>query len=175
MKNYKLKLMALAILTLSLSFSSCKKGDTGPAGAQGANGKDGNANVKNLTVFVNANEWINKSGESEVTKLVPEITADIVSKGAVMVYMEGSGSGSWEALPTSSADASGLVLTIGYAIEAGKLHLMVTFNDNITLPNGTLESSNFKIVLVAGSARSANPNMNLQNYNEVKTTYNFTN
>lgn len=161
------KLTALTLLGLALSFSSCKK-ETGPAGAQGTAGKDGNANVKNSTIFVNANEWIYAPGICKVTKLVPEITQDIIDKGAIIIYSEGVASGSWDALPYSSAETSGLVLTFGFNIQAGKLNLEVTFNQNQTLPAGTLTSSNFKLVLISGSARAANPNVNFKNYKEVE-------
>jgi hypothetical protein len=171
MKNYNSKLIALLLVAVSVTFSSCKKGETGP---QGPSGKDGNANVKNLTIFVNANEWVNKPGVSEVTKVVPEITADIVNKGAIMIYTEGNNSGQWEALPTTWPDPS-ITVALGYTIEAGKLHLSATFDVNGTLSPGTLQSSNFKVVLIAGSARAANPNVNLQNYPEVQTAYNLTN
>lgn len=161
------KLTALTLLGLTLSLGSCKK-ETGPAGAQGTAGKDGNANVKNSTIFINANEWIYAPGICKVTKLVPELTADIIDKGAVIVYSEGSGSGSWDALPTSSAQTNGLVLTYGYNMQVGKLNLEVTFNQNITLAAGTLTSSNFKLVLISGSARAANPNVDFSNYKEVE-------
>ncbi len=172
MKNltsFPVKLTALVALILSFSLSSCKK-EEGPAGPTGPAGAPGNANVKNMTIFVNANEWVYKPGLCEVTKLVPEITADIVNKGAVMVYTEGTTTGSWDALPTTSAGAN-LTLAFGYTIEAGKLHLYVTFDSNTTLPGGTLASSNFKLVLIAGSARNANPNVNHNNYEEVKVAY----
>lgn len=173
MKNYNSKLIALLLVALSLNFSSCKKAEKGPAGPQGAPGKDGNANVKNLTIFVNANEWVYKPGTFEVTKLVPELTADIINKGAVMVYM--GDTGSWEALPATNVDPDGFAVTFNYIIEAGKLILYGTYNSSVTMPAGTIESGDYKIVLIAGSARAANPNLNLLNYNEVQNTYNLTN
>jgi hypothetical protein len=171
-----LTLASIAMLALSFTFTSCKKGDTGPAGPQGSNGtngtngKDGNANVKNSNIFVNANEWVYTVGQCKVTKLVPEITADIVNKGMVMVYWEGATAGSWDALPATYAGTNGTVETYGYTIEPGKLHLLVTFNANVTLPAGTILSSNFKVVLISGSDRVAHPYMDLSNYNEVIST-----
>lgn len=169
MKNFlkcSVRLFALTIIGLGFLFSSCKK-----EGPQGPAGKDGNANVKNQTIFINANEWVYSAGACKVTKLVPEITSDIISKGALMVYTEGEPSGSWEALPTTWADPSGSILTFGYTMEAGKLHLLVTLNTNMTLPAGTIPSSNYKLVLIAGSARAANPDVNYSNYQEVTSTF----
>lgn len=165
-----LKLAAVAALTLTFSLSSCKKAETGPQGPQGAQGPAGNANVKNLNIFVNANEWVYKPGICEITKLVPELTADLISKGAVMVYSEGDANGSWDALPSTSTSAN-LTLAFGYNIEVGKLNLYVTFDSNSTLPSGTLQNSNFKVVLIAGSARTANPQVNYGDYQDVKTTF----
>jgi hypothetical protein len=168
-----LKLTPLIALALTFTFSSCKKGDTGPAGPQGTNGtngKDGNANVKNSTIFVNANEWVYTVAQCKVTKLVPEITADIVNKGMVMVYWEGATAGSWDALPATYASGNG-VEAYGYTIEPGKLHLLVTFDANVTLPAGTIPNSNFKVVLISGSDRLANPNVNYSSYSAVKSAF----
>jgi hypothetical protein len=172
MKNFlkcSVRLFALTIIGLGFLFSSCKK--EGPQGPAGPSGKDGNANVKNQTIFINANEWVYSAGACKVTKLVPEITSDIISKGALMVYIEGEPSGSWEALPASWGDPSGLVITWGYTMETGKLHLLVTLNDNITLPAGSILSNSYKLVLIAGSARAANPDVNYSNYQEVTSTF----
>ena len=159
-------------LTLGLTLTSCKKGDTGPAGPAGTNGTNGNANVKSKTIFVAGSEWINTPGQSTVTKLVTEITTDIVNNGAVLVYID-NGSNNWSAIPTTVADPSGLVLTFGYDIEPGKLILSTTVNANVTLTAATFSNTNFRIVTIAASGRVANPNLNYNDYNAVKKAFNL--
>lgn len=160
-------------LTLGLTLASCaKKGDTGPAGPAGANGTNGNANVKSKTIFVAGSEWINTPGESTVTKIVSEITTDIVNTGAVMVYVD-NGNNNWSALPATATGTTGLVLSFGFDIEPNKLTLTAQVNANTTLTAATFGNTNFRIVTIAGSGRLANPNLNYNDYNAVKKAFNL--
>lgn len=172
MKNLNSSLIFVSALAITLFFTGCKKGETGPqgpAGTNGTNGKDGNANVKSNNIFINANEWINKVGYSEVTKLVPEITSDIVNKGTVNVFLE-DGSNTWVALPATIPDTDGFILAFTYYIQAGKLTINVSFNENVTLPAGTIESGNWKIVTIAGSAKATSPSKHVNELSEIHLT-----
>lgn len=160
-------------LTLGLTLASCaKKGDTGPAGPAGTNGTNGNANVKSKTIFVAGSEWINSPGESSVTKIVSEISTDIVNTGAVLVYIDNGGN-NWTALPATTTSTTGLVISFGYDIEPGKLILTAEVNANITLTASAFGNTNFRIVNIAGSGRLANPNLNYNDYNAVKKAFNL--
>ncbi len=155
-------------LTLGLTLASCaKKGDIGPAGPAGTNG---NANVKSKTIFVAGSEWINTPGASTVTKIVSEITTDIVNNGAVMVYVDNGGN-NWSALPATATGTTGLIVTFGYDIEPGKLILNAGVNANVTLTASTFGNTNFRIVTIAASGRMANPNLNYNDYNAVKKAF----
>ena len=167
------KILCMFALACGLLFTNCaKKGDTGPAGPAGTNGTNGNANVKSKTIFVAGSEWINSAGASTVTKLVSEITTDIINNGAVLVYVD-NGSNNWSALPVTTTDPSGVVLAFGYDIEPGKLILNAEVNQNVTLTASTFGNTNFRIVTIAGSGRMANPNLNYNDYNEVKKAFNL--
>ena len=167
------KIFGTFALACGLLLTNCaKKGDTGPAGPAGANGTNGNANVKSKTIFVAGSEWINTVGESKVTKLVTEITTDIVNNGAVLVYID-NGSNNWGAMPTTVADPSGLVVTFGYDIEPGKLILSATVNASVTLTATDFGNTNFRIVTISGSGKIANPNLNYNDFNAVKKAFNL--
>jgi hypothetical protein len=160
------------ITVIGLTLSSCQKdpGPAGPAGAPGTNGldgKDGNANVKSQNIFITGSEWINDVAYSYVTKQVSEITADIVSKGVVMVYEETS-SGVWTALPTSVATSLGYVFTYGFQIENGKLKLEITVNDNITLTAADIGNITIRVVVIPASALVKNPNLDLNDIGAVE-------
>lgn len=150
--------MTIAGAALVFGLGSCaKEGPQGPAGKNGTNGADGNANVKNKTIFVKGSDWSFSAGKATNTILVPEITADIVSKGAVMVY--GGENGNFDALPFTAADGtSGVVLAFGYGIEAGKLNLYVTWNTSVTLTAADIGDMDFKIVTIAGSDKAQKNN-----------------
>jgi len=89
-----IKLLGLAFMTLSLTFTSCGKdgddGAMGPAGAQGIagqdgtngeDGEDGNANVK--TIKIDATAW---DGNFESVD-VSEITQPVLDNDAILAYM----------------------------------------------------------------------------------------
>ncbi|MFN8231169.1 MAG: hypothetical protein U0V03_09645 [Bacteroidia bacterium] len=167
------KIFGMLALACGLLISSCaKKGDTGPAGPAGTNGTNGNANVKSKTIFINGSEWTNTSGSSTVTKLIPEITSDIINTGAVLVYAEDV-PGKWVALPVAQTTTAGVVLSFNYSIESGKINLFIDNNTTTTLTAGDIGNSNWRFVIMSGTGRLANPNVNYKNYNEVKKSFNL--
>ena len=162
MKTNFIKIMTVLMLAGTV-FTNCKKGDTGPQGPAGTNG---NANVKsqtstNLTwTFNNAT----KAYETNISAAL--VTQDIVDKGAVLVYLQDGNTSSQ--LPTSTMyDVSTIVF---FDFECSVGNVKITFKnsdlDNSLVPQSTLK---FKIVAMTASARAANPEMN--DYNQIKTTY----
>jgi len=74
-------------MAFGLTFSSCKKAETGPAG------KDGNANVQSTSqVDLSSLTWTYQGGPSNdsYVSIYPTsaITQDVVDKGLVMVYIK---------------------------------------------------------------------------------------
>ena len=170
------KILCMFALACGLLFTGCaKKGDTGPAGpagTNGTNGTNGNANVKSKTIFINGSEWTNTSGSSTVTKLIPEITTDIINTGAVLVYGEDT-PGKWTALPVAMTSTAGVVLSYNYSIEAGKINLFIDNNTTTALTAGDIGNSNWRFVIMSGTGRLLNPNLKYNNYNEVKKAFNL--
>ena len=165
MKTFKFLSVALLIASASI-FSSCaKEGPTGPAGA---NGKDGNANVKSQSYFITGSEWTYATGEATLTKQMSQITQDIVNNGVVSVYVKASGSSVWEAMPTAIGDPSGVVLSLGYSYEVGKLNLFWTWNTAVQLSASVIGNNDFKVVVISGSALARHPNVNVRDYQQVE-------
>lgn len=162
--------MALAVMVAGASlFSSCaKEGPAGPAGPAGTNGKDGNANVKSQSYFITGSEWTYASAGASLTKLMPQITADIIANGVVMVYTKPSSSGTWDAMPTAYTDASGVVLSLGYSIETGKLNLYFTWNTAAQLTAADVGNNDFRVVVISGSALARHPEVNVRDYKQVE-------
>lgn len=155
----KIKSIA-AILLLTITIASCKKGDTGPAGKDGTNG---NANVI-ATNNVTINTWSLSNSIYTATISASGITQNIVDKGIVMVYIQyGS---QWVSLP----DITGINSTV-YAYELGKVVLINSNSDGTTPTNPSTQT--FRIVIISASNREANPNVNWNNYSEVKQALNL--
>lgn len=148
------------VLTIGLSFTSCKKaekGDTGPAGA------NGNANVIGTNV-VTINSWTASGAAWFATISAPGITSSIVDKGQVSVFVQYGTT--WWSLP----DLNGKNST-QYGFGIGTVTL-VNSNSDGTTP-GNPGSQTFRIVIISASNRLANPNVNWKNYSEVKKVLNL--
>lgn len=168
MKTFKFLSVALLIASASI-FSSCaKEGPAGPAGTNGTNGKDGNANVKSQSYFITGSEWTYSTGEATLTKQMSQITSDIVNNGVVAVYVKSAGSSVWEAMPTSFASTTGVVLSLGYSYEVGKLNLFWSWNTAVTLSAADIGNNDFKVVVISGSALARHPEVNVRDYQQVE-------
>ena len=151
-------------LTLGLSFTSCKKGDTGPAGPAGTNGTNGTngaANIVNYTVTVNSTDW---TLNSTYWYSLYNVSGGIKNNSAVMVYLVGS-TGTHVQLPITISD-----------IETYFRFTSTQIEFDVRSASGTTAVSNpgalsFRIVVIPPAM--IKPNINIQNYNEVKTAYNL--
>ncbi len=152
---------AIAVISLALTTSCAKKGDTGPAGAQGP---AGNANVISSTITVNGTNWSLSGSEWDYSYTTSSMTQNNVDKAAVMCYLS-VGSGNWAALPFTVTDREFAFVyslnSISFAV------LSASGSTGISNP-GTLV---FKYVIIPPAM--IKPNINLHNYNEVKQAYNL--
>lgn len=164
-KTIKTMTMAFALgaLTLGLALTSCKKGDTGPAGPSGPSGV---ANIKTNTFTTNSNQWIQNSSNTAYfyNYSSTDITSDVISNGVVMVYL-GDGSGNiWLAMPFSTQG-----LEFVYGIQQSNVQV------NISQTNGLMPNNpggqQFKVVIIPPAM--VKPNVNTNNYADVKAAYNL--
>ena len=146
---------AIVAIAVALTFSACKKGDTGPAGKDG---KDGNANVigtNNVTI----SSWSSGGTNWTATITVAGITQSIIDKGSVSVFVQyGS---DWWSMPDINGKNS-----MQYGFGVGYVNLLNQNSDG-TLPTNP-GSKTFRVVFISASAKEANPNVNWQDYNQVK-------
>jgi len=156
------KIFGTFALACGLLFTGCKKGDTGPAGANGTNG---NANVVSSSLTTSA--WTYVSPSWEMTFTYPAITQNILDNGAVLVYVQ-QGSNYYQ-LPYTFYPASTYSRTYTFVHYLGGMKVFVTDSD-LTMPSNP-GSLTFKVVVIAASQRMANPNVNYDNYNEVKKAF----
>jgi len=153
MKTFRKTFILVAIVGITTIFGCAKDGENGKDGLPGPAGPTGNANVKSLTFDVYSWNWSSNNAWLYST----DITEAIVNSGSVQVYMETSSySGKWAALPFNSSGVN-----VIYAYEVNYVNIVAS-------PQPT-SHERFKIVIIASSARLANPNIDYTNYYEVKT------
>lgn len=152
MKKIHLILFAIAS---TLFLKGCVK--DGPIGPQGPPGQDGNANVigtNSVSVgwTLDGNAWYS-------TINVPGITQDIVNKGTVQVFIQYGTE--WWTMP----DVIGINSTT-FGFDVGYVSLVNSNADGSTPSYPT--HSTFRVVIISASNRLANPDVNWNNYEEVK-------
>lgn len=159
------KIFGTTMIIGMLVFStSCKKGDTGPAGT---NGKDGNANVVSSTIT--SSNWVYTSPSWKIDFTYPAITQSIIDNGAVLVYLQvGS---AYNQLPLTTYPSSTYSRTYEVSSYVGGVAIYATDSD-LTQPANP-GSKKFKVVVIAASGLKQNPNVNLDNYEEVKAAFNI--
>ena len=158
----------IAICVMAVTFTNCKKGDTGPAGKDGSNG---NANVQSVTLNANSWTWDNVDKWSYVTfSNVSILTNDVVNGGAVMLY-EGS-SGAYIALPYTIGIglSSNQTLVTNFSYATNSIFIWKSLSDGA---NASPNPEQYKLVCIPKSAKMANPNVNWENYSEVKQILNL--
>jgi hypothetical protein len=157
------------VLTLILGLSSCKKGDTGPAGPTGTAGAQGQAGPQAKTF--NFNLTFNAGDTFKSYAGVTGYDADDV----LLFYAKYETLGTtayWAPLPLILDD---LVNIIPEFSETDGFVFINTLKADGTTGSPWASSATiaFKAVLIKSSQRVANPNVNLNNYEDVKKAYNL--
>jgi len=160
----------LAAMMITVIFAGCQKGDTGPAGPQGP---QGNANVGVGTVSVTQSQWtydnINWDYYYDVSD--NSITEAIATNGTVEVFVNNTGAtDDWNAMPYTVYYLANKSYSFDYEYYNGGVTLYIKLSDNSTF--STIATYSFKVVVISGSLRKANPNANWSNYNETMAIIN---
>lgn len=162
----KLKQLGFAMLVgiSTVLINGCAKdGETGPAGKNGIDGQDGNANVTGTnSVTVTAGDWTLSSGYYSTGFTNTDITQAIVDKGIVMVY-EKLGT-QWQALPYLNDDQS-RDFTFGVGTVTIWAH-----NADLTTPTNP-GTQTYRIVIISASNLAAHPEVDFRNYKQVQTAF----
>lgn len=168
MKTLKIISIITIVTTVAFFLGCTKKGETGPAG------KDGTSNVS-ATVF-SVSSWAWSSPNYYVNLNVPEITAGNLSSAAIMVYFS-KGNNNWTALPFTQYNNSGSNYFMGFNTSVGNVQVTWIYDsslstgDNPNIYYGVTVQC--KAVVIPKAAKAAHPNINLNNYSEVKATFNL--
>jgi hypothetical protein len=164
---------ALSVILVTAALLSA----IGCEGEQGPAGPSGNANVVTGTVSPTSAEWLWNSvywfytapGAATgyptryVDIPVAEITPEIISAGAVLVFFEAyTGTGNWTPLPFQFVDAgAGYIHNVVYEVMEGNIRLHYFYMQNsagATLPDlatALIPTYTFKYVVIEGNALEA--------------------
>lgn len=165
-KTRKMKKAIFGLLALTvISFSACVRGEDGMPGPQGP---PGNANVDYMIYDLSV--WNYASPSFFVTLNDPQITYDIVDKGAVLVYMY-AGNDQWSQLPQTFYPTSTYSETWKQFISPGQVEIDVTASDLIQ-PNNPGHCT-FKVVTIAYRSMLQNKNVDFSNFEAVKKAFNL--
>jgi hypothetical protein len=155
------------IMAFGLTFSSCKKAETGPAG------KDGNANVQSTgEVDLSSLTWTYQGDPSnDAYSCVysnSAITQDVLDKGLVMAYIKTLNG--WAPLPFSAVIYGTDDIT--FEIVNGEIRFYYRDNNELTT---TYDPSNTSLIVrvVIIPSQIKKPNVDHYNYQEVKEAYNL--
>lgn len=150
----------LFVLFLILTTFSCS--EDGATGATGPAGADGNANVIGTTDFtILPTDWQTLGNLKYINLQNNGITQSIVNSGIVMVYQKSNTGNSYTALPFSY---QGIDRGFTFGLNYLQITLSPYNNSSISITANTT----IRAVIISASNRMANPNVNWNNYQEVK-------
>lgn len=157
-------LSILTIVTIALLLNSCKKGKDGEPG------KDGSVNVTS-TVF-SVSSWSSDSKKYYTLLSVPELTSDNINSASVQVYFS-SVANTWIAMPYTQIASTNYFM--GYTSTINSIQVNWYYNglgigDDPNEFYG-ISASKFKVVIIPTAILKQYPNINLNNFNEVKETF----
>lgn len=152
-----MKKLIFAVVAGAFVLGSCKKAVT--EHEEDYPHSEVNSNV------VTVDNWTGDGDGYVATAQVDFITQDIHDNGAVMCYIEDGGT--WLAMPVTLSSGSWISHYV-FSTQVGGVNLIVYDDDGLTANPGT---TSFKIVAINSVGMTQNPNVNLDNYEEVKKAF----
>ncbi len=148
-------------------------GATGATGAQGDTGVQGNANVHSSILQLTPNDWTTSGSYGYVASAIDsDLTQSIVDSGLVSVFYFITSSGSWTPLPYNQIITYNSYVFCNWTFFYKLNQINFRVEQNIAAPNNP-GYTKFKVIAISASQRNANPNINWNDYEEVKTIFNL--
>jgi hypothetical protein len=164
MKNTIIKSIAMTgLIAVGLLTGCAKDGAPGPAGTNGTNG---NANVIGTNTLTLSNPWTYNASDSSYSYPItaPGITPAVITNGFVGIYFQSANG--WIPLPVSHIFAPHDFMT--FEMSAGTVTILYVLGGAIPL-NPTSNNIVVRCIIIPASA--IKPNVNMNNYNDVKSAY----
>ena len=170
------KLSLIYMTILAISFMASCRGPQGPAG------HDGNANVASSTVTIYSEdwEWSNQDCQWKVEIDYPAINNNVFNHGAVLVYMDVSGS--WNQVPLTyyyqdwgtNENGQQVLLNCEASIEVATLNdggVRLYWTESDFYDGMRPQTHDFKIVAIEASVFATRSDVNYSSYEAVKTAF----
>ncbi len=157
------KIMLVSITAIFLH------GCAGKDGAPGAQGPEGNANVTAMSYQILSSQWAYASPNLWVDLIDPDITADIINSGAVLVYSNSVGDVTQ--LPFTYYPSTSYSETMSAVHYVGNVQINIVDSDGAT-PNAPGDLI-FKVVVMSSRHMLQNPHINFHDYTSVQKAFNL--
>lgn len=141
------------------------QGEQGPTGSQGPPGA---ANVQAITFTLTEGAFDNSSSSIQIaTRSMPELTAAVVSAGAVLAYTDiGTGLDVWTVLPFVLITPGGTASTLSYVYSAGLFQTLILKNTFVNLAS-VYAGSRIHVVIIPPTSTSALNRVDRSDYQAV--------
>lgn len=171
--------LSLLVMSFFLVTSSCKKEGCTDSDAENYNKEakkddgtcvhfENNANVE--TISIAPDSWLGDGNGYYAEANSSIINSQIVQSGAVLCYWIIDDAATQ--LPISKWEVSGWTTHIFYTYELNSIYIEFQDDDGFTPnPGSTYGETNFRIVTISSKGLDENPNVDLNNYEEVKEVF----
>jgi hypothetical protein len=170
--NSKLRTLAIGILGTMIVFTSCTKvgptGLTGATGPTGLTGSNGAVNVVNQYLAITPSQLVWDSTSNQWGYKYYTVNFNSSTNAAVLVYVLSNNG--YEATPYTNSVKNYSVSFANNLIQTNPYIYFEYYNGTSTCP---LPTSNINVQLVIIPPAMIIPNVNHNNYAEVKTAYNL--
>jgi hypothetical protein len=160
----RIKIVGLIIIT-AITVNSCKKGKDGEPG------KDGISSVTSHTFSVS--NWTDNATYWYTHLSTPELTSDNINSTSVQVYFS-TVANNWQAMPFTYVGSTDHFMNYISAISLIEVRWEYNGAGSGSSPVTIYgAASMFKVVIIPPAIIKQHPNVDLNNYNEVKETFNL--
>lgn len=162
--NKKITQILSGLFMAAVLFSSCKK-------VEGPQGPAGNANVSSGVFTISSWLWQTPNYYTELS--VPELTSANIDKAGVMAYFNYEGP--WIAMPYTVYNGSSSNYVMGFTTYPGIVRVNWYYNTSLfdgIDPNDYYNTNvKIKVVVIPPAALALHPEVDLRNYEQVKTVF----
>ena len=177
------------VLASAVLVYSCKKGDTGPAGPAGPAGSAGAAGAPGPkgdtgTANVIYSAWTDVAFQPVITDtgtpakpdtlfyvaaiVAPKLTANIISKGQISVYLNAGSAASPNVFPLPYTDIlfQGFTIQVNYV--ADSIYLTANFDASTQTPPGGVKIQQYRYIIIPGAVPAS---ADKKDYNSIKNYF----
>ncbi len=159
--NSNLYFQALLFLGILVFSFGCSKDNPGPTSVQ-------------ARTFI-ATDWSYESPEYYKDLILPELTSSNINLASVNVYFSIDDGENWTALPYTQYNGSSPNYFMNFTIRVNYVRIMWIYNTSLSEgkdPNKYYgKTVHFKVVVTSSIVRQANPDVDFNDYDEVKERF----